>query len=78
MRAKNLPQSKQTNNHRSKPRTTQFNSKAKQTQTASKLLLITAIAGLGFMFAGIAPIAGVCFMISSVCALTIVFSVLDK
>lgn len=44
----------------------------KQIQNAATVLIVSAIVGLGLFIIGLAPFGGICFLIASVSALTII------
>ncbi|MBF0972353.1 hypothetical protein CJ186_04015 [Actinomyces graevenitzii] len=44
----------------------------KQIQNAATVLIASAIVGLGLFIIGLAPFGGICFLIASVSALTII------
>jgi hypothetical protein len=44
----------------------------KQIQNAATVLIASAIVGLGLFVIGLAPFGGICFLIASVSALTII------
>ena len=44
----------------------------KQIQNAASVLIASAIVGLGLFVIGLAPFGGICFLIASVSALTII------
>ena len=44
----------------------------KQIQNAATVLIASAIVGLGLFISGLAPFGGICFLIASVSALTII------
>ena len=44
----------------------------KQIQNAATVLIASAIVGLGLFIIGLAPCGGICFLIASVSALTII------